>query len=117
VATDRCGSTPAVGVNPSAAAESARTAAADPSPPVTGVTALSAVPALSSVTTDAAPAPRADAVDYAALSRELTLTRSLDGRLTMTMWVPDEFWRASFQNSGRQSRVFPSIWPSYIHIL
>jgi len=65
------------------------------------VAALSVVPALSSAAPDTAPAPGADAVDYTALTRDLTLTRNVDGRLTMIMWMPDEFWRASFQNSGR----------------
>jgi hypothetical protein len=65
------------------------------------VAALSAVPALSSAATDTAPAPGADAVDYAALTRDLTLTHSVAGRLTVTMWMPDEFWRASFQNGGQ----------------
>ena len=59
------------------------------------VAAISAVPALSSAATDTAPAPSADAVDFDALTRDLTLTRNVDGRLTMTMWMPDEFWRAS----------------------
>lgn len=62
--------------------------------------ALSAVAALSSAATDAVPALGAD-VDYGALNRDLTLTRSVDGRLTIVMWMPDEFWRASLQNSGR----------------
>lgn len=48
---------------------------------------------------DTAPAPGADAVDYGALVRDLTLTRNADGRITMAMWMPDEFWRATIQNS------------------
>jgi hypothetical protein len=65
------------------------------------VAALSAVPALSSAAADPAPAPGADAVDFAALTRDLTLTSNAGGRLTMTMWMPDEFWRASFQDGGK----------------
>jgi hypothetical protein len=64
------------------------------------VAALCAVPALTVAATDTAPAQAADVVDYAALTRDLTLTRNVDGRLTMTMWMPEEFWRASFKNGG-----------------
>jgi hypothetical protein len=67
------------------------------------VAALSALPALSSAATDTAPAPGADAVDYGALVRDLTLTRNADGRITMAMWMPDEFWRTTIQNSGRMT--------------
>jgi hypothetical protein len=65
------------------------------------VAVLSAFPALSSAATDTAFAPGSDAVDYAALTRDLTLNRDVDGRMTITMWMPDQFWRASLQNSGR----------------
>jgi hypothetical protein len=68
---------------------------------LSSLAALSAVPATSGAAPDAVIGPGADAVDYTALTRDLTLTRNVDGRLTMTMWMPDEFWRASFQNSGR----------------
>ncbi len=65
------------------------------------LTALGAAPVHSDAATETAVAPGADSVDYAALTRDLTLTRNVDGRLTITMWMPDEFWRASFQNGGR----------------
>jgi hypothetical protein len=77
--------------------------------------ALFAVPALSGATTDTASAPSADAMDYAALTRELTLTRSLDGRLTMTMWMPDDFWRASFKNSGQLTEQGIAQYMAVIH--
>ena len=69
---------------------------------------LAAAPALCSAATDTPPtatpapvAPSGNAIDYAAFTRELTLTRTVDGRLTMAMWMPDQFWRASLQNGGR----------------
>jgi len=63
--------------------------------------ALSAVSGLSSSTARAAPV--ADSVDQGALIRDLTLTRNVDGRLTVTMWMPDEFWRIALQSSGRMT--------------
>ncbi len=41
-----------------------------------------------------------ESVDNAELMRELTLTRNDAGRLTMTMWLPDEFWRVVFAHRG-----------------
>jgi hypothetical protein len=32
--------------------------------------------------------------------RDLTLTRSEAGRLTMTMWLPEEFWRSQLKHRG-----------------
>lgn len=65
------------------------------------IAALSALPALSSAASDTAAAPGADTVDYNALVRDLTLSRNADGRITMAIWMPDTFWRAALQNSGR----------------
>ena len=59
-------------------------------------------PRLNSSTETIAP-PAQDSVDQAALMRDLTLTRSVDGRITMAMWMPDEFWRSALQSSGRMS--------------
>jgi hypothetical protein len=64
------------------------------------ITALSAFPVLASAATDTAPAPGVDSVDRSALMRDLTLTRNADGKITMAMWMPDDFWRATLQNSG-----------------
>lgn len=65
------------------------------------VAGLIALPTLCRAAADAAPAPEADTVDYSALTRELTLTRNSDGRITMAMWLPEDFWRISFKNSGK----------------
>jgi hypothetical protein len=62
--------------------------------------ALSTLPGLSR-STETAPAPATDGVDQGALIRDLTLTRSVDGRLTVAMWMPDEFWRITLKSSGR----------------
>lgn len=77
--------------------------------------ALTAVAGLSRGATDTVPAPKTDAVDYAALMRDLTLTRSVDGRLTIVMWMPDEFWRASLQNSGRITEQGVAQYIAVIH--
>ncbi|HEY2465913.1 MAG TPA: hypothetical protein VGI32_17765 [Steroidobacteraceae bacterium] len=44
-----------------------------------------------------------ESVDQGALIRDLTLTRNVDGKLTVTMWMPDEFWRIALKSSGRMS--------------
>jgi hypothetical protein len=64
---------------------------------------LSSFPALCSDAAETAPAPEAAAVDQSALFRELTLTRNQDGRMTMAMWMPDEFWRTTLQSSRRMT--------------
>jgi hypothetical protein len=66
------------------------------------LTALSALPGLSG-STETAPAPATGGVDQGALIRDLTLTRSADGKLTVAMWMPDEFWRVALQSSGRMT--------------
>jgi hypothetical protein len=63
------------------------------------IAVLSILPALWSAAAEKAPAPEADASDQSTLIRDLTLTRNADGRLTMAMWLPDEFWRAALQSS------------------
>jgi hypothetical protein len=65
------------------------------------IAALSALPAICSAATEAAPVPEAATVDQGALIRDLTLTRSVDGKLTISMWLPDEFWRIALKSSGR----------------
>jgi hypothetical protein len=67
------------------------------------ITALSAFPVLSTAAIETAPTPGPNAVDLSALARDLTLNRNADGRITMALWMPDEFWRATFQNSGRMT--------------
>jgi hypothetical protein len=64
--------------------------------------ALSTLPGLSRSAETAAPSAT-DSVDQGALIRDLTLTRSVDGRLTMVMWMPDEFWRIALKSSGRMT--------------
>jgi hypothetical protein len=61
--------------------------------------AIGVFPTLGSAADSAAPAA-SDAPDKGALVRELTLSRDAAGKLTVTMWLPDEFWRTSLQNSG-----------------
>jgi hypothetical protein len=39
-------------------------------------------------------------IENSELMRDLSLTRSEAGRLTMTMWLPDEFWRTQLQHKG-----------------
>lgn len=63
---------------------------------------LSALPGLSRPG-ETTPPPAANSVDEGALIRDLTLTRSMDGRLTIALWMPDEFWRIALQNSGRMT--------------
>ena len=62
-----------------------------------------ALPALLRAATETAAAPKADSVDQSALFRDLTLTRNADNRITMAMWLPDEFWRAVLKASGRMT--------------
>lgn len=69
------------------------------------IAALSALPALSCAATDTAPAPDANAVDISALMRDLTLTHDADGRMTVTMWMPDVFWRNAIQNKAGSNSV------------
>jgi hypothetical protein len=38
--------------------------------------------------------------DFSALNRDLMVTHNADGRLTMVMWMPEEFWRAAFSASN-----------------
>jgi hypothetical protein len=38
--------------------------------------------------------------DFSALNRDLVVTHNADGRLTMVMWMPEEFWRAAFRASN-----------------
>jgi hypothetical protein len=63
---------------------------------------LSLLPMLSTAAAPAAP-PAADAVDYGALIRDLTLTRNAGSRMSMSMWMPDEFWRAALQSNGKMT--------------
>jgi hypothetical protein len=63
---------------------------------------FSALPNLSG-SAETAPPPATVSGDQGALIRDLTLTRSLDGRLTMALWMPDEFWRIALQSSGRMT--------------
>jgi hypothetical protein len=65
------------------------------------IAALYVFPALSNAATDTAPAPSAAVVDYAALIRDLSLTRDADGRMTIALWMPDDFWRAALQSSRK----------------
>lgn len=64
--------------------------------------ALLVVPGLGSAG-ETTPAPAAAGADEGNLIRDLTLTRSVDGRLTIALWMPDDFWRIALQNSGRMS--------------
>jgi hypothetical protein len=41
-----------------------------------------------------------DTVDNSELMHDLTLTRSEAGHLTMTMWLPEEFWRTQLRHKG-----------------
>ena len=66
------------------------------------IAALSALPTLCGAATETV-LPPADTVDQSALMRDLTLTRNTDGRITMAMWMPDVYWRVSFQSSGRMT--------------
>ena len=52
---------------------------------------------------ETAPPPVAQGVDEGALIRDLTLTRNINGKLTVSMWMPDEFWRIALKNSGRMT--------------
>ncbi len=52
---------------------------------------------------DSAVSSNADAVDTGALVRDLTLNRQVGSRLTVTIWMPDDFWRTAFRNSGNIS--------------
>lgn len=67
------------------------------------IAALSALPTICSAATETVPVPEAATVDQSALIRDLTLTRNVDGRLTMSMWMPDEFWRITLNSSGRMT--------------
>jgi hypothetical protein len=50
-----------------------------------------------------AAAPATQGGDEGGLIRDLTLTRNVDGKLTIAMWLPDEFWRIALKNGGRLS--------------
>ena len=76
---------------------------------------LSVLPMLSSTAADPAPPPVADAVDYGALIRDLTLTRNSGGRMTMAMWMPDEFWRAALQSNGHMTDKGVNDYIAVIH--
>lgn len=58
-----------------------------------------AAPPAAATNTPSATSP--DGVDQSALMHDLTLTRNADGRMTMAMWLPDEFWKAAFRQSGK----------------
>jgi hypothetical protein len=67
---------------------------------MTYFTALSLIPGLISAA-ETTPAPVVERVDQGALIRDLTLTRDASGQLTMSMWLPDEFWRIALNSSRR----------------
>jgi hypothetical protein len=67
------------------------------------IAALSAISTICTAATETAPVPAAATVDQGALIRDLTLTRAVDGKLTMSMWMPDEFWRIALKSSGRMT--------------
>jgi hypothetical protein len=79
------------------------------------VAAFAAVPLLSSAATEAVSPPAANAMDSAALYRDLTLTRTVEGRMTMAMWMPEEFWRASLRNGGRLTEQGVAQYMAVIH--
>ena len=79
------------------------------------VALLSVLPMLSTTAAEPAPAPAADAVDYGALIRDLTLTHNAGGRMTMAMWMPDDFWRAALQSGGHMSDKGISDYIAVIH--
>jgi hypothetical protein len=67
------------------------------------IAALSALPTICSAATETVPVPEAATVDQGALIRDLTLTRNVDGKLTVSIWMPDEFWRIALKSSGRMT--------------
>jgi hypothetical protein len=79
------------------------------------IATLSALPAPWSAATDKAAAPEADGVDQSALIRDLTLTRNADGRITMAMWMPDEFWRSALQSSKQLTDKGISDYIAVVH--
>lgn len=50
-----------------------------------------------------APASAADGPDYSALVKELTKVQRTTGKMTMTFWMPESFWKLALVNSGRLS--------------
>jgi hypothetical protein len=67
------------------------------------IAALSAISTTGTAATQAAPLAEAATLDQGALIRELTLTHTVEGKLTMSMWMPDEFWRIALKSSGRMT--------------
>ncbi len=67
------------------------------------IAALPALTTICSAAAETAPVPEAATVDQGALIRDLTLTRNVDGKLTISMWMPDEFWRIALKSSGRMT--------------
>lgn len=47
------------------------------------------------------PAKAADGPDYAALIRDLTKVQKTSGRITIVMWLPEEFWKLALSANGR----------------
>jgi hypothetical protein len=42
-------------------------------------------------------------VDMSSLTRELTLSKQSNNRMTMTLWLPDDFWRVAIGANGNLS--------------
>ncbi|MBV8784554.1 MAG: hypothetical protein JOZ67_10230 [Gammaproteobacteria bacterium] len=45
-------------------------------------------------------APAAVKPDLAALNRDLVISRQAEGRFTLVLWLPPQYWRASLEASG-----------------
>src|SRR5690348_1015748 len=50
------------------------------------------------------PAKAADGPDYGTLIRDLTKVDKASGKITIVMWMPEEFWKLALSANGRLTK-------------